>query len=58
VSIIEAVLATGKKIKLIAIFKGQSLQTDWFEAEGLPDWFYTTSKQHSLVRQNASTSWF
>jgi hypothetical protein len=43
VSIVETVSTTGRKLRPVAIFKGQSLQTTWFTAQSVPDWFYTTS---------------
>jgi hypothetical protein len=44
VSIIESVSATGRKLRCVVIFKGQSLQTTWFRSESVPDWLYTTSE--------------
>ncbi|KAI0993681.1 hypothetical protein K3495_g14503, partial [Podosphaera aphanis] len=44
VSIIEAVSATGKKLKCLVIFKGKFLQTTWFPAQDVPEWVYTTSE--------------
>lgn len=43
VSIVEAISASGRKLRPVVIFKGQSLQTTWFPSESVPDWFYTTS---------------
>jgi hypothetical protein len=44
VSIIEAVSATGQKLRCAVIFKGYNLQTTWFPSETVPDWLYTTSE--------------
>jgi hypothetical protein len=44
VSIIEAVSATGQKLRCMVIFKGKSLQTTWFPSQLVPDWIYTTSE--------------
>ncbi len=44
VSIIETVSATGQKLQSLVVFKGQSLQTTWFPAQGAPNWLYTTSE--------------
>jgi hypothetical protein len=44
VSIIEAVSASGRKLRCAVIFKGKSLQTTWFPAKSVPDWLYTTSE--------------
>ena len=43
VSVIETISATGRKLNPLVIFKGQSLQTDWFTSQNVPDWQYTTS---------------
>ncbi|KAI0990914.1 hypothetical protein K3495_g17273, partial [Podosphaera aphanis] len=43
VSVLECVSATGRIIKPLIIFKGNSLQTSWFE-ESTPDWTFTTSE--------------
>jgi hypothetical protein len=48
VSIIEAISATGRSIRPLVIFKGQSLQSTWFPADA-PDWHYTTSDWTSLA---------
>lgn len=44
VSTIECVSATGCRIKPLIIFKGASVQVQWFPAEDTPDWFYTHSE--------------
>jgi DDE superfamily endonuclease/Tc5 transposase DNA-binding domain len=43
VTIIEAIGASGRAIKPVIIFKGASVQLQWFPAAGTPDWIYTTS---------------
>ena len=43
VSIIETISATGKHICPVVIFKGQNVQTSWFENENLPNWLIATS---------------
>lgn len=45
VSVIEAVSATGQKIRNIVIFKAQSVQITWFKADNIPDALYTTSEK-------------
>jgi hypothetical protein len=50
VSIIEAISATGRRLRCLVIFKSKSLQTTWFPSQSVPDWLYTTS-------QNGSTSY-
>ncbi|PWW72057.1 hypothetical protein C7212DRAFT_354839 [Tuber magnatum] len=37
VSIIKTISATGKHIRLVVIFKGQNVQTSWFEEDNLPN---------------------
>ena len=44
VSVIECVSATGRKLRCAVIFKGQSLQINWFPAKSVPGWLYTTSE--------------
>jgi hypothetical protein len=44
VSVVETISATGRRLRPIVIFKGQSLQTTWFGSEAVPDWFYTISE--------------
>ena len=43
VSVLECISATGRIIKPLIIFKGNSLQTSWFE-ENTPDGTFTTSE--------------
>ena len=43
VSVIECISATGRLIKPLVIFKGKSVQLQWFNSEEIPDWQYTTS---------------
>ena len=43
VSIIETISATGKHIRPVVIFKGQNVQTSWFEEDNLPNWLIATS---------------
>jgi len=44
VTILEAISATGQKIRPLTVFKGKSLQTQWLPAEKVPDWVYATSE--------------
>jgi hypothetical protein len=44
ISILEAVSADGRYIRLLIIFKDQNLQSSWFPEENLPDWKYTVSE--------------
>jgi hypothetical protein len=44
VTIIEAVSATGNKVRPAVIFKGVHLQTNWFDAQLTADFHYCTSK--------------
>jgi hypothetical protein len=54
VTTIECVSAVGARLQPLIIFKGQSLQAQWFPAEDVPDWHYTystngwTSNLHGL----------
>jgi hypothetical protein len=41
VSIIECMTATGRALTPVIIFKGETLQSTWFDAN-LPNWLYTT----------------
>jgi hypothetical protein len=43
VSIIEAISASGRRTRPLVIFKGQQLQSTWFNHEKIPDSLYTTS---------------
>ncbi|RPA90490.1 DDE-domain-containing protein [Choiromyces venosus 120613-1] len=43
VSIIETISATSKYIRPIVIFKGQNVQTSWFEEDNLPNWLIAMS---------------
>jgi hypothetical protein len=43
VLIVEAVSATGSRIRPLVIFKGKTLQTTWFRPDNVPDWLYTSS---------------
>ena len=43
VSVLECISATDRISKPLIIFKGNSLQTSWFE-ENTPDWTFTTSE--------------
>jgi hypothetical protein len=43
VSIVEAMSATGQKIRPLTIFKGKNLQTTWYQHDRIPDWIYTSS---------------
>jgi hypothetical protein len=43
VSIIETISAFGASIRPLVIFKGQSLQTTWFQPDNVPDWLYSCS---------------
>ena len=51
VSILEAISATGQKIRPMVIFKGKSLQTTWFSSKYVPDWVYTTSQNGWTARE-------
>jgi DDE superfamily endonuclease len=42
VSIIETISATGRRLRPICIFKGQSLQLTWFVPNNIPNFLYTT----------------
>jgi hypothetical protein len=44
VSTIECYNALGVAITPLIIFKGASIQAQWFPAEDVPNWFYTHSK--------------
>lgn len=54
VTIIECISADGKKIMPLVIFKGSSVQAQWFPASNIPGWHYThsengwTSNQHGI----------
>jgi hypothetical protein len=43
VSVIECGSAGGKTIRPLIIFKGKSVQLQWFNFDEVPDWQYTTS---------------
>jgi transposase-like protein len=43
VSIIECISALGVKLPPLIIFKGKSIQLQWFNPSELPDWYFTTS---------------
>jgi hypothetical protein len=43
VSIIETISANGACTRPLVIFKGQTLQTTWFQLDNVPDWLYTSS---------------
>jgi hypothetical protein len=45
VSIVESVSAEGKKIQPLVIFKGQNLQTTWFNDTDLPEFQWITQKK-------------
>jgi hypothetical protein len=44
VTTIECISATGCKTRPLTIFKGKSVQLQWFNAKDTPDWRYTTSE--------------
>lgn len=44
VSVIEAICADGSSLQPLVIFKGQSVQMQWFIPERTPHWTYTASK--------------
>jgi 4-hydroxybenzoate polyprenyltransferase len=54
VSIIECISALGMKITPLVIFKGASVQAQWFPVSNIPRWHYThsingwTSNQHGI----------
>lgn len=54
-SVIECVSAAGRKLRCVAIFKGQGLQTTWFPAE-IPNWLYTTS-ENAWTSQEIGLEW-
>jgi hypothetical protein len=43
VSVIECISSAGKAMKPLIIFKGKSVQLQWFNSSEVPDWEYTTS---------------
>jgi hypothetical protein len=43
VSVVECISAAGRLIKPLIIFKGKSVQLQWFNSSEIPDWQYTTS---------------
>jgi hypothetical protein len=43
VSVIECISSAGQTIKPVVIFKGKSVQLQWFNSSEVPDWEYTTS---------------
>jgi 4-hydroxybenzoate polyprenyltransferase len=43
VSVIECVSAAGKATRPLIVFKGKSVQLQWFNSSEVPDWQYTTS---------------
>jgi hypothetical protein len=56
VSIVEAVSATGRKIRPLVIFKGKDLQSSWFPHDNIPDWFYTSSEK-GWTSNNVAFEW-
>ena len=42
-SVIECINAVGKALVLLVIFKGKSVQQQWFIPSKTPDWYYTSS---------------
>jgi DDE superfamily endonuclease len=44
VSQLECVSAIGKKIHYVIVFKGKTVQLQWFPAENIPDMLYTVSE--------------
>jgi 4-hydroxybenzoate polyprenyltransferase len=56
VTICECCSTLGQKIRPLIVFKGKSLQTTWFKAESVPDWFYTHS-QNSWTSNNIAYEW-
>jgi hypothetical protein len=45
VTAIETISAAGKKIRPLIVFKGQSVQLQWFSHTDCPDWLYTSSEK-------------
>jgi len=43
VSIIETISVSGKHIHFVVIFKGQNVQTPWFEEDNVSNWLIATS---------------
>src|SRR5205814_334362 len=43
-SLIETISATGKALSPVIIFKGKSVQVQWFKAEVARPWYYTYSE--------------
>ena len=56
VSIIETISATGRKLRCLVIFKGGSLQVQWFTMDNVPDWLYTTS-ENGWTSNSIAVNW-
>jgi hypothetical protein len=53
VSIVEAILALGRLIRPLVIFKGKHIQLTWFHHNKVPNWIYTTSKNGWIANRIA-----
>lgn len=56
VSIIECVSSTDRVLKPVVIFKGQSIQRQWFNQDTIPDWLFVAADK-AYVNSEISLEW-